>query len=287
MSAYTTNFVEADGLKIFYREAGPQDAPVILLLHGFPSSSHQFRKLIPLLSHKYHVVAPDLPGYGFTEVPAERNYVYSFKHIATSIGAFVDTLGIRKFSPYVFDYGGPTGFRLALQRPEAIQVIFTQNGNAYEEGLGEFWAPLQALWKEDTPDQRLVIENALLGLETTKWQYTNGAHDQPVAPEAPYLDWALMERPGNHQIQLDLFYDYRTNLPLYPLFQEYFRKSQVPLIAFWGKNDEIFVPAGAEAFKRDLPNAEIHLLDTGHFASETMTEEIAKLMLDFLAKNGI
>ncbi len=287
MSTYTTKLVEADGLTIFYREAGPKNAPVILLLHGFPSSSHQFRNLIPLLSHKYRVIAPDLPGFGFTEVPAERQYKYTFENIATSIGAFLDVLEIKKFSPYVFDYGGPTGFRLALQRPEAIQVIFTQNGNAYEEGLGEFWAPVQALWKEDTPEQRAVIQKALLTLETTKWQYTNGSHDQQVAPEAPYLDWALMERPGQVEIQIGFFYDYRTNLPLYPLFQEYFRKSQVPLIAFWGKNDAIFIPPGAEAFKRDLPNAEIHLLDTGHFAVETMTAEIGKLMLDFLAKNGI
>ncbi|CZS96606.1 hypothetical protein WAI453_010045 [Rhynchosporium graminicola] len=287
MSTTTTQHIEADGLKIFYRSAGLKDAPVLLLLHGFPSSSHQFRNLIPLLSHKYRVIAPDLPGYGFTEVPASRNYVYTFENIATSIGALLDVLKITKFSPYVFDYGGPTGFRLALQRPEAIQAIFTQNGNAYLAGLGEFWAPLQALWENDTPEQRLVIKNALLGYETTKWQYTNGSHGQPVAPEAPFLDSALMERPGNHQIQLDLFYDYRTNLPLYPLFQEYFRKSQVPLIAFWGKNDEIFVPAGAEAFKRDLPDAEIHLLDTGHFASETMTNVVGQLMLDFLARIGI
>ncbi|KAL2069599.1 hypothetical protein VTL71DRAFT_14278 [Oculimacula yallundae] len=287
MSAYTTNLIEADGLKIFYREAGPKDGKVLLLLHGFPSSSHQFRKLIPLLSHKYRVLAPDLPGYGFTEVPTSRNYVYTFENIATSIGSFLDVLSITKFSPYVFDYGGPTGFRLALQRPEAIEAIFTQNGNAYLSGLGAFWAPIQALWESDTPSQRLVIQDALLTYEATKWQYTNGAHSQPVAPEAPFLDWALMQRPGNTQIQLDFLYDYRTNLPLYPAFQEYFRKSQVPLIAFWGKNDEIFVPAGAEAFKTDLPNAEIHLLDTGHFASETMTEEIAELMLAFLKKNNI
>lgn len=287
MAPYTTNLVAADGLKIFYREAGPKDAPVILLLHGFPSSSHQFRNLIPLLSHKYRVVAPDLPGFGFTEVPDERNYTYSFENIALSIAAFLDVLEIKKFSPYVFDYGGPTGFRLALARPEAIQVIFTQNGNAYDEGLGDFWAPLQSLWKNDSKEQRSVIEGAILTLEATQWQYYNGSHDQPYAPEAPFLDWALISRPGQTQIQLDLFYDYRTNLPLYPKFQEYFRKSQVPLIAFWGKNDEIFVPPGALAFKRDLPDAEIHLLDTGHFAVETKTEEIAKLILEFLAKNGI
>lgn len=287
MAAYTTEFVAADGLKIFYREAGPKEAPVILLLHGFPSSSHQFRNLIPLLSHKYRVIAPDLPGFGFTEVPDERKYSYSFKNIATSIASFLDVLEIKKFSPYVFDYGGPTGFRLALQRPEAIQVIFTQNGNAYEEGLGEFWAPIQSLWINDTEEQRKVIAGAVLTLEATIWQYANGSHDQPFAPEAPYLDFALMERPGNHQIQLDLFYDYRTNLPLYPKFQEYFRKSQVPLIAFWGKGDAIFVPQGATAFKRDLPDAEIHLLDTGHFAVETKTAKIAKLMLEFLEKNGI
>lgn len=287
MAAYTTQLVDADGLKVFYREAGPKDAPVILLLHGFPSSSHQFRNLIPLLSHKYRVVAPDLPGFGFTEVPDERKYTYTFANIASSVEAFLDVLEIKKFSPYVFDYGGPVGFRLALKRPEAIQAIFTQNGNAYEEGLGDFWAPLKALWAHDSEEARQGIDAAILTLDATKWQYENGSNGDSISPEAPYLDFALLQRPGNKKIQLDLFYDYRTNVELYPQFQEYFRKSQVPLIAFWGKNDAFFVPPGAEAFKRDLPKAEVHLLDAGHFAVETKTAEIAELMLGFLAKNGI
>jgi pimeloyl-ACP methyl ester carboxylesterase len=291
MAAYTTNTVAADGLNIFYREAGPKDAPIILLLHGFPSSSHQFRNLIPLLAAAYHVIAPDLPGYGFTEVPASRNYPYTFESIATSIEAFLDVLSIKKFSPYVFDYGAPTAFRLALRRPESIQVIFSQNGNAYVEGLGaKFWAPLEELWKGDGLNITLreAITAGALQLNTTKWQYFNGAPDPKViAPESYTLDQALLDRPRQTDIQLNLFYDYRKNVELYPQFQEYFRKTQVPLIAFWGENDEIFVKEGAEAFKRDLPNAEIHLLNTGHFAVETNTKEIADLMLGFLKKNGI
>lgn len=286
MAGYTINFVEADGIKIFYREAGPKDAPVILLLHGFPSSSHQYRNLIPLLSHKYRVIAPDLPGYGFTEVPYSRNYIYSFENIATSIEAFLDALSIKKFSPYVFDYGAPTGFRLALRRPEAIQAIFTQNGNAYDEGLGDFWEPLKALWKSNSKEDREIVGGMTLTLEATKWQYEDG-FKTPVTPEAPYLDFALLSRPGQTEIQLALFYDYQENVKLYPQFHEYFRKSQVPLIAFWGKNDQIFIKEGAEAFKRDLPNAEVHLLDTGHFAVESHTEEISKLMLGFLENNCI
>jgi pimeloyl-ACP methyl ester carboxylesterase len=286
MASFTPNFIAADGLKVFYRDAGPKDAPVILLLHGFPSSSHQYRTLIPLLSHKYRVIAPDLPGFGFTEVPEARKYVYNFENIALSIEAFLDALKIKKFSPYVFDYGGPTGFRLALRRPGAIQAIFSQNGSAYDEGLGAFWDPLKALWKSGSKEDRENIRNSLLTMEATTWQYETGSK-VAVAPEAPFLDFALMSRSGNAEIQLDLFYDYQSNVALYPQFHEYFRKSQVPLIAFWGKHDQIFVPPGAEAFKRDLPNAEVHLLDAGHFAVETNTEEIAGLMLDFLAKNEI
>lgn len=290
MATYSINTVAADGLNIFYREAGPKDAPVILLLHGFPSSSHQFRNLIPLLAVAYHVIAPDLPGFGFTEVPTSRAYPYTFESIATSIEAFLDVLSIKKFSPYIFDYGAPTGLRLALRRPEAIQAIFSQNGNAYEEGLGAFWAPVQELWKGDGLNVTLreAITEGTLTLNATKGQYLDGTADpNSVAPETYTIDQALLDRPGQADIQLGLFYDYRKNVEMYPQFQEYFRKSQVPLIAFWGKHDVIFVPPGAEAFKRDLPNAEIHLLDAGHFAVESNTKEIADLMLGFLKKNGI
>jgi pimeloyl-ACP methyl ester carboxylesterase len=286
MASYTTNFVKADGLNIFYREAGQQDAPKIILLHGFPSSSHQFRHLIPILSKKYHVLAPDLPGFGFTEVPEIRKYKYTFENIATSIEAFLDVLKVKTFSVYVFDYGGPTGFRIALRRPEAVQAIFSQNGNAYEVGLGSPWNPLKAYWVSGSDTDRATVAAGFLTLESTKWQYTNGS-TAVVAPEAYYLDYFFISRPGNHEIQLDLFYDYQENVKLYPEFQEYFRKSQVPLLAVWGKNDEIFVKEGAEAFKKDLPKAEVHLLDTGHFAGETNTAEVGGLMLSFLEKNGI
>ncbi|TVY84541.1 putative hydrolase [Lachnellula suecica] len=290
MAAYTTNFTAADGLNIFYREAGPQDAPVLLLLHGFPSSSHQFRNLIPLLALAYHVIAPDLPGFGFTQVPSSRAYPYTFDSIATSIEAFLDALNITKFSPYLFDYGAPTGLRVALRRPEAIQVIFSQNGNAYDEGLGAFWDPLQELWEGDGLNHTLreAISAATLTSDATKSQYLTGTADpNSIAPETYTLDYALLDQPGQTDLQLGLFYDYRKNVEQYPEFQEYFRKSQVPLIAFWGENDPIFIKAGAEAFKKDLPNAEIHLLDAGHFAVESNTKEIADLMLGFLKKNRI
>ncbi|TVY54534.1 putative hydrolase [Lachnellula cervina] len=291
MAAYNISSVAADGLNIFYREAGPTDAPVILLLHGFPSSSHQFRNLIPLLAATYHVIAPDLPGFGFTEIPSSRAYPYTFDSIATSIEAFLDALSIRKFSPYMFDYGAPTGLRLALRRPDAVQAIFSQNGNAYEEGLGAFWDPLKDFWMGDGLNitAREAITASTLTLDATKGQYVTGTvnPNSSIAPETYTLDQALLDRPGQTDIQLGLFYDYRKNVELYPQFQAYFRESQVPLIAFWGKNDPIFIPPGAEAFKKDLPNAEIHLLDAGHFAVESNTKEIANLMLGFLKKNGI
>ncbi|RFU24711.1 hypothetical protein B7463_g11627, partial [Scytalidium lignicola] len=287
MASTKTNTVAADGLKIFYREAGQEGKPVILLLHGFPSSSHQFRNLIPLLSSKYHILAPDLPGYGFTEVPDSRKYVYTFENLTTSIEAFLDALNIKKFSFYAFDYGAPTGFRLALRRPDAIQSIISQNGNAYEEGLGEeFWKPVRELWANPTKEIREQIKSAVLTLETTKWQYVNGSKSS-VAPETYWLDYTLFSREGNKDIQADLLYDYGSNLPLYPQFHDYFRKSQVPILAAWGKNDTIFVPPGAEAYKKDSKKAEVHLLDAGHFAVETETKEIAELILQFLAKHGI
>ena len=277
-----------NGIRVFYREAGPKTAPVVLLLHGFPSSSHQYLKLIHFLSEKYHVIAPDFPGYGFTEVPDSLNFEYTFANLTTTTASFLDVLGIKKFAVYIFDYGAPTAFRLALQRPEAITAIISQNGNAYEEGLGDFWNPLKAWWKNNDTETADYLRNQFLSLKETKGQYTTGEPDHDVIdPAGYYLDQVLMERPGNKDIQLKLLMDYQTNVPLYPQFQEYIRKSKVPVLAVWGKNDIIFVPPGAEAFKRDSPNAEVHLLDAGHFAVETHTDEIGHLILNFFEKHGI
>jgi pimeloyl-ACP methyl ester carboxylesterase len=274
--------VVADGVNVFYREAGAQDAPVVLLLHGYPTSSHMFRELMPRLAGKYRVIAPDLPGFGFTTVPAERKYRYSFDALAKTIEAFTDALKLTQYAIYVFDYGAPTGFRLALAHPERVTAIVSQNGNAYEEGLGDAWDPIKAYWKEPTQEHRDALRN-FLSLEATKWQYTHGVADPlAVAPETYTLDAALMERPGNAEIQLDLILDYASNVALYPEFQEYFRTEQPPLLAIWGKNDPFFIPAGAEAFRKDLPNAQVQFLDTGHFATETHGVEIAAAMKEFL-----
>ena len=276
--------VVADGVNVFYREAGAQDAPVVLLLHGYPTSSHMFRELMPRLAGKYRVIAPDLPGFGFTTVPAERKYRYSFDALAKTIEAFTDALKLTQYAIYVFDYGAPTGFRLALAHPERVTAIVSQNGNAYEEGLGDAWDPIKAYWKEPTQEHRDALRN-FLSLEATKWQYTHGVADPlAVAPETYTLDAALMERPGNAEIQLDLILDYASNVALYPEFQEYFRTEQPPLLAIWGKNDPFFIPPGAEAFRRDNPNAVVTMLDTGHFALETHAEEIASEMDGLLAK---
>lgn len=289
--AVTTNFIDADGVKVFYREGKPSsspDIPIILLLHGFPSSSHQYRNFIPLLSHNYRVIAPDLPGFGFTEIPEERQYKYTFESLSNTIIAFLDVLSIRTFSVYVFDYGAPTAWGLALKRPEGITAIISQNGNAYEEGLGFFWEPFRSFWASGAPDEREALRKAFLNLPTTQWQYTHGTPDtRSIAPEAPYLDFALLERPGNHDIQMDLLYDYQRNVALYPKLHEYFKKSQVPLLAVWGKNDEVFMSPGAEAFKKDIVEAEVVLLDAGHFAVESHPNEIAELMLSFLERKGI
>ncbi|OAL33939.1 hypothetical protein AYO20_06774 [Fonsecaea nubica] len=283
-----------NGIKVFYREAGSPSKPTILLLHGFPSSSNQYRKLIPILADKYHVIAPDLPGFGFTEIPAFLNFEYTFANLATTIGAFLDVLNIQKFAVYVFDYGAPTGFRLALERPEAITAIISQNGNAYEEGLSSFWDPLRKLWASDAGSDeekqlREMISGAILSFEATKDQYLNGEPEAEKIddPATYHLDYALMCRPGNKEIQLDLFRDYGTNVALYPKFQAYMRQSNVPVLAVWGKNDIIFPPSGAEAFKRDVKSLKLVLLDGGHFLVESHTEEIGKLMLDFLAGEGI
>ena len=277
--------VEADGVTVFYREAGRANSPVVLLLHGFPTSSFQFRELIPRLADRYRVIAPDLPGFGFTEVPEQRRYKYSFDALATTVLAFTDTLQLKSYSLYVFDYGAPVGFRLASARAERVTAIVSQNGNAYEEGLGDAWAPIRKYWATPTTENREVIRKNILTLEGTRWQYTQGVtNPESVAPESYTLDWALLQRPGNNEIQLDLFLDYASNVKLYPKFQEYFRKSTPPLLAIWGKNDPFFIPAGAEAFRRDNPNTTVQFLDTGHFALETHVEDIAIAMRDFFQR---
>ena len=279
--------VEADGIQVFYREAGDVAAPVVLLLHGFPTSSFMFRDLIPRLADSYRVIAPDLPGFGFTDVPSKRKYTYSFDALAGTVQAFTDALGLNRYAIYVFDYGAPTGFRLAMGHPERITAIISQNGNAYEEGLGDAWGPIRTYWSTPTAENREVIRQAILNLEGTRWQYTHGvANPESVPPESYTLDTALLERPGNKEIQLDLFLDYASNVKLYPAFQEYLRKSQPPLLAIWGKNDPFFIPAGAEAYRKDLPSAQIQFLDTGHFATETHSVEIAAAIKEFLGTNG-
>ena len=282
-SPTTIHTVEADGVNVFYRAAGDTAAPVVLLLHGFPSSSFMFRELIPRLADHYRVIAPDLPGFGFTKVPADRRYRYTFDGLAKTIAAFNEALNISRFAVYVFDYGAPVGFRLALANPDRVTAIVSQNGNAYEEGLGDAWGPIRKYWAEPTTENREVLRKNILTLEGTRWQYTHGvANPDSVPPESYTLDAALLERPGNKDIQLDLFLDYASNVKLYPKFQEYFRRSKPPLLAIWGKNDPFFVPAGAEAFRKHVPNAQVQFLDTGHFALETHVIEIAAAMKEFL-----
>ncbi|KAI9839598.1 MAG: hypothetical protein M1819_002224 [Sarea resinae] len=278
-----------DGISIFYRTAGSPKLPVLLLLHGFPSSSHQFRNLIPLLAPHYHILAPDLPGFGFTVVPPDRHYAYTFANLSKTTRAFLDALDVSRFAVYIFDYGAPTALRLALDRPDAIAAIVTQNGNAYEEGLGaDFWAPLQKYWASDSASDRNVLREAALTFSSTKWQYVTGSpHPDAIPPETYHLDFALLARPGNPDIQLDLFRDYKANVALYPRFHEYFRRSKVPVLAVWGKNDPIFVPAGAEAYRRDVSDLEIHYLDASHFAIETNEARIADLIVEFLRKRNL
>ncbi len=276
--------IEADGVTVFYREAGAPDRPVVLLLHGFPTSSFQYRELIPRLADRYRVIAPDFPGFGFTEGPEERRYTYTFDSLAHTMLAFTDALGLRHYALYVFDYGAPTGFRLAMARPERITAIVSQNGNAYEEGLGDAWAPIQRYWREPTLENREALRREI-NPEGIRLQYTYGVpHPEVIAPEGYTLDGAMIARPGNMEIQLDLFLDYANNVKLYPTFQEYFRKAKPPLLAIWGKHDPFFVPPGAEAYRRDNPNAIVQFLETGHFALETHVEEVAIAMRQFLAK---
>jgi len=282
MSSFHT--VNVEGNKIFYREAGPKTAPNVLLLHGFPTSSHMFRNLIPLLAEHYHVIAPDLPGFGFTDAPDRKGFRYTFENLAKTIDQFTQTIKLDRFAIYVFDYGAPVGLRLALAHPERVSAIISQNGNAYEEGLSQGWNPIQKYWKDPTAANRAALRDFLTP-DATKSQYLYGVQDEnKVAPEAYTLDSALLARPGNDEIQLDLFLDYASNVALYPKFQDYFRTRKPPLLAVWGKNDPFFLPPGGEAFKRDNPNAEVHFFDTGHFALETHSREIGSAILEFLNK---
>lgn len=276
--------VAAGDAHVFYREAGPKDAPAILLLHGFPTSSHMFRNLIPALAADYHVYAPDLPGFGFSEAPPRGQFTYSFAHLTDVIEAFTQAVGLTRHALYVFDYGAPVGYRLALRHPERITAIVSQNGNAYVEGLSVGWNPIQAYWREPTEAHRAALRDFLTPA-TTRWQYEHGAPDpSKVAPESYTLDAALLQRPGNDDIQLDLFLDYASNVALYPQFQAYFRDRQPPLLAVWGKNDPFFLPPGAEAYRRDDPKAEVRFHDAGHFALETSGPEIAAEIRDFLGR---
>ena len=273
-----------DGTSIFYREAGRADAPAVLLLHGFPTSSHMFRNLIPALADRYHVVAPDLPGFGFSDAPDRKRFLYSFENLAKVMGKFTEAIGLERYAIYVFDYGAPVGLRLALTHPERVTAIISQNGNAYEEGLSQGWSPIQRYWKEPTAQNRAALRDFLTP-EATKSQYLHGVADPArVAPESYQLDSALLARPGNDDIQLDLFLDYASNVALYPRFQEYFRTRKPPLLAVWGESDPFFLPPGAVAFQSDNPDAEVRFYDTGHFALETHAQEIAGAIRDFLGR---
>src|SRR5262245_604999 len=274
--------VDVDGVNIFYREAGTAQAPALLLLHGFPSASHMFRDLIPLLADRFHIIAPDLPGFGQSDMPPRDRFAYTFDHIADVIDRFTEKLGLAFFVLYVFDYGAPTGFRIAARHPERIAAIISQNGNAYEEGLSDGWQPIRAYWQEPSQANREALR-AFLSPETTHWQYTHGVMDgRTGSPDGQSLDNFYLARPGADEIQLDLFGDYKSNVALYPVFQKYFRTERPPLLATWGRNDPFFLPAGAEAFKRDMPDAVVRFLDTGHFALETHAAEIAAAIRDFL-----
>ncbi len=270
-------------VSVFYREAGPRDAPVLLLLHGFPTSSHMFRDLIPLLADRYRVIAPDLPGFGNTVAPGRGTFEYSFDRLAAVIEGFVTAMGLTRYALYIFDYGAPTGLRLAMRHPERISAIISQNGNAYIEGFSKEWEPWQAYWREPSAENREACRAALTDA-AIHVQYEHGAPAGLVSPDGLTLDMHFMRRPEAQEIQLDLILSYRTNVALYPEFQAYFRKHQPPLLAVWGRNDPFFIPPGADAYRRDLPDAEIHFLDTGHFALETHSAEVARLMRDFLER---
>ncbi len=285
MSATSYRTVDVNGMEIFYREAGPKDAPTVLLLHGFPTSSHMYRDLIPKLADSYHVVAPDLPGFGFSSAPDHNEFKYTFESLTDVIDSFTEVLKLDQYAVFVFDYGAPVGLRLAVRHPERVTALISQNGNAYVEGLSDGWNPIRKYWEESTKENREALR-AFLAPETTQWQYTHGVSDTTkIAPEGYTLDNALMARPGNDEIQLDLFLDYASNVALYPTFQSYFREHQPATLCAWGQHDPFFLPPGAEAYKRDLPNAEIQFFDTGHFSLETHCEEIAAVVHDFLDRN--
>jgi len=278
---------QVDGLKVFYREAGPADAPVVLLLHGFPTAGHMFRDLIPALAERYRVIAPDLPGFGQSGMPGRDEFDYTFAHIAEVIDRFTEEIGLDRYAIYVFDYGAPTGFRLATMHPERITAIISQNGNAYEEGLSDGWTPIRAYWEDRSQANREALRT-FLSPEMVAWQYTHGTPESAtVSPDGYSLDSFYLARPGADEVQLDLMGDYKSNVELYPAFQEYFRKHTPPLLAAWGRNDPFFLPAGAEAYRRDNPNASVRFFDTGHFALETHAGEIADAILDFLANAGL
>jgi pimeloyl-ACP methyl ester carboxylesterase len=282
MAPFRYRKVKVDGFNVFYREAGRSDAPVLLLLHGFPSAGHMFRELIPMLSDRLRLIAPDLPGFGQSDMPPRDKFSYTFVKLADVIERFTEVIGLSRFAIYVFDYGAPTGFRLAVRHPERISAIISQNGNAYEEGLSDGWTPIRAYWQDPSEKNRAALR-AFLSPETTVWQYTYGVADTSrVSPDGYSLDNFYLARPGAHDVQLDLFGDYKTNVAMYPDFQAYFRQHKPPFLAVWGKNDPFFLPPGAEAFKRDMPLADVRFFDTGHFALETHCEDIAKVMGDFL-----
>jgi pimeloyl-ACP methyl ester carboxylesterase len=282
MMPTTYHSTDVNKLTVFYRQAGPADAPTLLLLHGYPSAGHMFRNLIPQLADRFHLVAPDLLGFGQSDMPSRESFTYTFDALTDVLEGFADAVGLDRYALYVFDYGAPTGFRLALRRPERVTAIVTQNGNAYTEGLSDGWDPIRAYWREPTPAHRDAIRT-LVQPETTIWQYTHGVPDPTlVSPDGYTLDNHYLARPGAHEIQLDLFLDYATNVELYPQFQQYFRDRQPPLLAIWGRYDPFFLPAGAEAFRRDIPAADVRLLDTGHFALETHASEVAAAIREFL-----
>jgi pimeloyl-ACP methyl ester carboxylesterase len=278
--------ITVDGQKIFYREAGDKEnTPTILLLHGFPTSSHMFRNIIPALADKFHLVAPDYPGFGYSSMPSLDEFEYTFDHIADIVDKFITKIGVEKYSLYVMDYGAPVGFRLAVKHPEKIEALIVQNGNAYVEGLGEFWEPLRAFWVDPSEKNKNALRK-FLTIESTRWQYTHGVKNEyAISPDNWIHDQLLLDRPGNNEIQLQLFNDYKSNPSQYPQWQEYFRKYQPPTLVVWGKNDVIFQKEGAIPYQRDLKNVQIHLLNTGHFALEEEGDLIAKLISGFLLNN--